>query len=201
MARAYAGVITIAELAPVIAALESPTSDTDIGTCLYVLGRSALYGSIDPEPYRALVERYLDARDDPWVVNVALWVLVGYWGPEEPYLDHLLAIINGVEWTIPAEYVGIDDARGTALFFAGQYLAEHEHPRLLSAVLQVMEDSVADTPEADYLRESAELALNKAMGAATFDPAVVAAVKQRLVAERLTVDIGNDDGVRMNGYN
>ena len=159
--------------------LRAREGNSDPYTLLLALGRSG------DRRIRDIVERYLVDPSDPMLTRLALQVACRYWGEVDRYVSHVERFLAGV--TGDEE----NDVRQMAVSIAGDYLQCNENKRLLSLLLQMVQDEALS----EFQRSAAYIALAHAMGKSRqelprptrmppfeqlVDPALVAAARLRL---------------------
>lgn len=98
------------------------------------------FAHIGGPDHATIVARFLDSRDSPFVARQALETLTS-WGLATEFRSNILEFLRGVEWdTVTGGYV-----RLVAATAAGQILSEGPDPQLTRALLEIVEDSEADT--------------------------------------------------------
>jgi hypothetical protein len=144
--KATDGSLESTELSEVVTCLETNTCDPY--DALLIIGR------VGATQYRGLVEKYLNARDNPMLARLALMILCRYWKLAPEYRDSLEAFIRKMEWDED------DDVRLLAISITGSLLANQHDSRLLELLIDIFRDS----SEAHLIREVAYCALAEACG-------------------------------------
>jgi hypothetical protein len=146
ISKATDGDIEQQEIEEVVRCLET-------GSCspyevLLVIGRSGAH------QYRGLVEKYLDAHDNPMLVRLALMILCRYWALSLEYKVRIQEFVRKIEWDDEG------DVRLLAISIAGALLPRH-HDRVF---LQLLIHIFRDPSEDQLIRETAYCALGEAAG-------------------------------------
>lgn len=149
--RARDGVATdedVRHAADLLAAGQRPGDRYDL---LLVIGET------NSTQYRRVVEGYLDFPDDPMLSRLAIEILCGWWGTPEPYRDHVLRFVAGVDWDVAdGGYV-----RQVATSAAGEYLRTREDPRLMRALIDLLADGEAPLLDRAVAYEAIQRAVGK----------------------------------------
>ena len=146
--RAKWGTVSDAELTRVAERLASTDPGGDPYTLLHILGKAGAM------KYRALVESFLQRRDDPMLARLALQILGGFWGETDRYVSTLVEFAQGVAWDTE------NDVRQIALSLLGGHIRKHGDIAAISVLLRVLDDQAVDT----IVRDEAYFALARAMG-------------------------------------
>lgn len=146
VAKATRGELSRSELDAVVQGLVTGTADPY--EALLVIGRAGA------TQHRRLVERYLQASDDPMLARLAVQVLCRYWGLAFEYREVLEKFIRKVDWDED------DDVRLMAIDCAGSLLADRPDRDLLRLLLKIFRDE----GERQIVREAAYSALALAAG-------------------------------------
>ena len=146
--RAKRSELSREEIDAVAEELRHPLPHTDPYYLLAILGEA---GGVW---HRELVERFLEAGNNPWLARKALQVLCADWGDTDRYLDELAQFLAGAPWDTD------DDVRLVAMTWAGEYLRDHREPRLLRELLRIFDDQ----GERELLRRTAYDSLARATG-------------------------------------
>jgi hypothetical protein len=144
--KATEGSLTPEELDWTLTCLEAGTCDRY--QALLVIGRA---GAVQ---HRRLVERYLDASDQPMLARLALLILCAYWGLGWEYRATIEAFLRKVDWDEE------DDVRLAAIDIAGWMLASHNEDWLLHLLIEIFQNP----SEEQILREAAYCSLARASG-------------------------------------
>ena len=146
IAKATHGNIEQWELERVVRCLETKSCDTY--EALLVIGRA---GAIQ---YRSLIEKYLEARDNPMLARLALMILCRYWNLTIEYKSKLEEFLRRVDWDTE------EDVRLLAISIAGSLLTSHPDRGLLRLLIRIFRDP----SELQLVRETAYCALGEAAG-------------------------------------
>jgi hypothetical protein len=125
---------------------------------LLVIGRSGA------SQYRGLVEKYLDARDNPMLARLALMILCEYWDLSLEYKSRIHEFVRKVEWDDE------DDVRVLAISIAGSLLVRHDDRGLLQLLIHIFRDPL----ERPFIRQTAYCALGEAAGKNRLELPIVA---------------------------
>lgn len=146
--RAKSGRISQAEISTVAEELKNPRRQADPYTLLHILGKA------EAKSYLGLVEQYLQFKEDPMLVRLALQILCNYWGYCSRYIGEVTKFVQGVPWD-PDEEI-----RQSAISIAGECLRVNQDAKLLHELIQIYEND----GESQTIREGAYLALARAVG-------------------------------------
>ncbi len=146
--RAKWGTVSRQEIDEVVRELLDPRRKADRYTLLHILGKG---GS---PAFRAIVEPFLDWKEDPMLARLALQILCNYWDLTDQYIERVRQFVRGVAWDVD------EDVRLAAISVAGEYLRTGSAPEILSDLLRILENS----DERAIIREAAYTALARAVG-------------------------------------
>jgi hypothetical protein len=146
--RAKWGTVSDSELTRVAERLQNGDPDSDPYMLLHILGKAG------GKKHRALVEKFLQHREDPMLARLALQILGGFWGETERYLVTMIEFARGVAWD------NEDWVRLIALSLLGEHARHFRDVKAIAVLLEVFDDEAAEL----LAREAAYIALARSMG-------------------------------------
>ncbi|MEW6363200.1 MAG: hypothetical protein AB1714_01025 [Acidobacteriota bacterium] len=117
-------------------------------TLLHIIGRGFSL------KHEELVVSFLERKDDPMLVRLALQILCHFWGKTEKYLATVKEYLHGAPWDED------DDVKLMAISITGEYLRKKPEADLLRRLLHLFRDAA----EERITREAAYCAMARAYG-------------------------------------